>query len=121
MSSREELTDAQVAELRARLEEAAEEADRGLSASSDDAKPVDLGLAIGRVSRIDALQQQQMAMARRNRVRLQRQQIRAALMRCDEGTYGECVACGDPIGYARLSARPEAPLCLECQSASGGG
>ncbi|MCC6625353.1 MAG: TraR/DksA family transcriptional regulator [Deltaproteobacteria bacterium] len=41
-------------------------------------------------------------------------QIRAALKRIAEGTYGECLACGDPIGDARLDAMPTATLCLGC-------
>lgn len=45
----------------------------------------------------------------------QRRQIRAALQRLDDGSYGSCVDCGSPIGEARLSVRPEAARCVECQ------
>jgi RNA polymerase-binding protein DksA len=41
-------------------------------------------------------------------------QIRAALQRIDDGRYGECAACGEPISEARLSARPEASHCIKC-------
>jgi len=41
-------------------------------------------------------------------------QIRAALARIAEGTYGECVTCGDPIAEARLDAIPTATLCVTC-------
>ncbi len=34
----------------------------------------------------------------------------------EQGDYGDCVECGDPVGYARLKARPEAPFCIGCQS-----
>ena len=44
--------------------------------------------------------------------------IRRALERIDEGTYGECVKCGEEIAEGRLQARPEAALCIAC--ASGG-
>jgi DnaK suppressor protein len=46
----------------------------------------------------------------------QRAQIRAALKRIDDGTYGICVDCGTTIGDARLSVRPEAARCVECQA-----
>lgn len=40
--------------------------------------------------------------------------IERALHRIDQGTFGACVACGDAISTSRLSARPEAALCLAC-------
>lgn len=46
----------------------------------------------------------------------QRMQIRAALGRLEDGSYGVCTDCGQPIGEARLSVRPEAARCVQCQS-----
>ena len=46
----------------------------------------------------------------------QRAQIRAALARLDDGSYGTCVDCGGKISEARLSVRPEAARCVECQA-----
>ena len=43
-------------------------------------------------------------------------QIREALRRIDDGTYGICEICGNPIGRARLKAKPYAKLCIECKS-----
>lgn len=40
--------------------------------------------------------------------------IRAALQRMDDGTYGTCVRCGDPISDARLDVLPFTPLCKDC-------
>jgi DnaK suppressor protein len=42
--------------------------------------------------------------------------IRHALAKCDDGSYGECEQCGQPIGFSRLQARPEARLCIACQT-----
>jgi DnaK suppressor protein len=39
-----------------------------------------------------------------------------ALDRIAAGTYGECAACGGPIAAGRLTARPEAALCIDCAS-----
>ena len=41
--------------------------------------------------------------------------IAKALKRIEEGEYGECESCGNYIGYKRLTARPEADLCIECK------
>jgi DnaK suppressor protein len=38
-----------------------------------------------------------------------------ALARIDEGTYGPCESCGEPIGKARLQAFPRAILCVTCK------
>ncbi|MEF2976016.1 TraR/DksA family transcriptional regulator [Subtercola sp. YIM 133946] len=40
--------------------------------------------------------------------------IDRALQRVDDGTYGQCVRCGRPIGFGRLDALPWAELCIEC-------
>jgi DnaK suppressor protein len=45
----------------------------------------------------------------------QRAQVKAALARIDDGSYGVCVDCGQPISEARLQVRPEAARCVECQ------
>jgi DnaK suppressor protein len=42
-------------------------------------------------------------------------QTERALARIDEGTYGTCESCGDPIGKARLQAFPRATLCVRCK------
>jgi DnaK suppressor protein len=44
--------------------------------------------------------------------------LNRALGRLDAETYGICESCGNPIPPKRLLARPEAVLCLECQSES---
>lgn len=44
--------------------------------------------------------------------------IRHALLKFDDGSYGECEQCGNPIGFSRLQARPEARLCIACQTRS---
>lgn len=78
---------------------------------------VDLDLPIGRISRVDAMQQQQQAMAKAERLRMEQrlQQIEAALERVEEGEYGYCCLSGEPIGYARLRARPETPFSVVSQ------
>ena len=42
--------------------------------------------------------------------------IRHALAKIDEGSYGLCDNCGNEIPFSRLNARPEAPLCIACQT-----
>ena len=42
--------------------------------------------------------------------------IRRALAKFDDGSYGLCEECGNDIGFSRLQARPEARLCITCQT-----
>ncbi len=81
------------------------------------ASTVDLDAPIGRLSRMDALQQQKMAEAANRRLELRLQQIESALSRVATDDYGYCVSCDEEIEARRLQARPETPLCLTCQSA----
>lgn len=112
----EDLTTGQEKELEAALRELTAHLSKLLDATSGDAKPVDLDQPIGRLSRMDAMQQQQMAKAARRNHELKRTQVLAALAALEAGEYGECRRCEEPIGYARLAARPETPFCLSCQS-----
>ena len=53
----------------------------------------------------------------RGRERHLRNKIELALRKLDEGTYGMCEECDEPISIKRLEARPEAPLCIQCKEA----
>ncbi len=87
-----------------------------LSSSAQAAKPVDLDEPIGRLSRMDAMQQQNMAAANRRAAQVRQKQVTAALVRIDEDEYGDCLDCGESIAAGRLEATPEAPFCIQCQS-----
>ena len=47
-------------------------------------------------------------------LRAEIQQIRLALLRIENGTYGTCAICGNEIRRERLEARPIATRCIEC-------
>ena len=111
----EELTDEQIAELTEILEDARGGIEAQLDASREDAKPVDLDEPIGRLTRMDALQQQNMTKASRRSLEGRLKQIAGALTAVQQGDYGYCVRCDGPIGYLRLRARPESRLCVRCQ------
>lgn len=42
--------------------------------------------------------------------------VQAALLKLDNGSFGVCEACAQPIAPARLEAKPAARLCMECAS-----
>ena len=111
-----DLTAAEAEELHRELSALREELAGVLAGAAEAAKPVDLEQPIGRISRIDAIQQQKMAQASRETMALRAQQVEAALERFAGGTYGTCAACEENVGYPRLKARPETPFCIACQT-----
>lgn len=70
--------------------------------------------AVGRLSRMDALQNQAMAKANHARRQTQKTRLAAALARIDEGEYGYCEDCGDDIAERRLELDPAAAKCIQC-------
>lgn len=92
-----------------------EELNETLSFTKESSRPVDLNDPIGRLSRMDAIQQQQMALNARNQIEINLQLIEAALVRLEKGEYGYCLQCEDEIDAKRLLAKPEAALCTRCQ------
>jgi DnaK suppressor protein len=118
----EELTPEQTTELVERLRALVTDLAAQLELNADGAKPVTLDqTAVGRLSRMDAMQQQAMARAARGALEARLARCRAALAAAERDDYGQCRECEEPIGYRRLSANPEAPLCLQCQRGSDGG
>ncbi|MCW2889013.1 MAG: DnaK suppressor protein [Streptosporangiaceae bacterium] len=72
-----------------------------------DHHPADAGTSLSDADRSEAALQ---AMER------QRSAVLAAVGRLDEGRYGQCVDCGEPVPEGRLEARPDAARCVACQA-----
>jgi len=77
-------------------------------------EPVSPDPSIGRLTRQDAMQQQQMTLESRRRLELQKIQLETALKRIREGKFGSCVMCKISISAERLDIVPESPLCVPC-------
>lgn len=70
--------------------------------------------SVGRLSRMDAMQQQAMALASERSRAHEIERIKSALLRIDEGEYGYCLACGDEIPEKRLRFDPSVAMCVNC-------
>ena len=103
--------------LKAKLIAHREELQRVESAGADARRPVELDQTrIGRLSRMDALQDQAMALETDRRRRLEIERIEAALKRIEDGDYGYCLICGEDIPAKRLELDPATPVCIDCAS-----
>ena len=94
---------ARIAELREQLNE-------------DDAigGPVQPNNAIGRLSRVDAMQQQEMHLALLRQKRQEIERLENALRLIEAGKSGTCSGCGEDIPTKRLEAVPDTQMCVPC-------
>jgi DnaK suppressor protein len=105
-----------------RLKERQNELKRLDAGSVEARSPVELDQSRqGRLSRMDALQGQAMAMETARRRDLELRKIEAALLRIQDGDYGYCLSCGESIGHKRLEFDPATPLCVDCAKDSAAG
>ena len=70
--------------------------------------------SVGRLSRMDAMQQQAMAQAQERRRAAERARIRSALERIEDGEWGYCLTCGEEIAEKRLRHDPSVAVCVGC-------
>lgn len=114
----DELTVSQQQQLHQKLLSLKSELELLLTETAAGCQAVALDQPIGRLSRMDALQQQAMSKANRAGHQQRLVLIEAALQAIKLDRYGECRRCEEPIGYSRLNVRPETPFCLDCQKKS---
>jgi DnaK suppressor protein len=109
------LSDAKIEGYRVQLVER-RAALQDLSASSSAARrPVELDQSrVGRLSRMDAMQDQAMALETARRREHELNRIESALQRVDDGEYGDCLKCGEVIAEKRLNFDPATPVCIAC-------
>ena len=109
------MNEADLQRLTARLNERREEilAESGLG--KEERKPVELDqTSVGRLSRMDAMQNQAMAQATERRRQSELLRIEAAFERLETDDYGYCLTCGNDIAVKRLEVDPSASVCIVC-------
>jgi len=111
------MDDATLEALRQRLLEETAALEAAEAETVEARLPVELDqTTMGRLSRMDAMQMQEMAQAQSRRRRQAAQRVRTALARIEADEYGECLKCGEEIELRRLQLDPATPLCLACAS-----
>ena len=113
----EPLKQQEVKQLKQLLQKQQENLEWQLAENEDQSDTVELDQQLmGRVSRIDAIQQQNMAAANRVLQQKQLSSIIRVLKLIAKGDYGYCLECDEPIGFERLKIKPEAEFCITCQA-----
>ena len=84
-------------------------------AFKETSQPVELDQArVGRLSRMDAMQSQQMALESSRRRQQQLVKIEGAMCRIDAGEFGYCFVCDEEIDVRRLAVDPTSTRCVAC-------
>jgi DnaK suppressor protein len=110
-----ERSDIDLETLEARLKARRQELQHLEAVSEESRRPVELDQSrVGRLSRMDALQDQAMSLETERRRQAELRRIEAALARIAEGDYGYCVSCGEEIAARRLELDPAVPICIDC-------
>jgi len=106
---------ADLTELRKRLRRLRDELESVAASGDESARVVELDQSrVGRLSRMDALQLQEMAKASGTRRIESLRKIDLALKRIDLDDYGYCQTCGEEIHRKRLEFDPTASQCIDC-------
>lgn len=103
------------AKAAAMLQALKQEIEHDLAISAEARSVVELDqVAVGRLSRMDAMQQQEMAKSAERARRRDLARIEQAERRLRDGDYGYCEECGEPIAAGRLAIDPMAERCVSC-------
>ena len=101
--------------FRAKLEALKAQLEQPSDSGAADRAPVELDQqSVGRLSRIDAMQVQAMALATDKRRKAELARAEAALGRLDGDEFGYCEICGEEIATARLENNPAVTTCIGC-------
>lgn len=109
------MNSSQIGQLRAQLKELLNQLAQQDNIAKDNQKTVILDQqSVGRLSRMDALQQQAMANATQARRNQQIMRIEATFLRMDDDEYGYCTSCDENIPPKRLDLDPTIATCVSC-------
>ncbi|MFW5862981.1 MAG: TraR/DksA family transcriptional regulator [Spirochaetota bacterium] len=102
--------------VRKEIEQRIADAEKSIQTLREQTKPVPPSVAIGRLTRMDAIQQKSMAEANLRSTENDIKNLKKALLRLDEDNFGVCVVCKGEIPLGRILAVPEAKVCVTCAS-----
>ncbi len=112
MSGRDDLDPAAI---RRTLEDERDALAEASAKTAEERSPVELDpQSVGRLSRMDEIQVQAMAVATEARRQDRLRRIAATLKRLDDGDYGYCLGCDEDIPAKRLAIDPALATCVDC-------
>jgi DnaK suppressor protein len=110
------LTDAQRQQIRNKILSEIESCLNLITSLQENSRPVCPDNAIGRLSRMEAINDQNMLQANLRSTEARVARLKQTLDQVDEEDFGLCAQCGEPIVFGRLLLIPESKNCVECAS-----
>ncbi len=98
------------------IEKRISEAQSVIETLKEQTKPVPPSVAIGRLTRMDAIQQKNMAEANLKTNEAVIKNLNNVLLKIDDEDFGKCLVCGNDIPVQRIIAVPDAKICVPCAS-----
>ena len=110
------MTDAEKDQLRTLIPQRIVNIKRDIVELVELTKPIEPDCAIGRVSRMDAINNKSINDAALIKKRLQLEGLEASLYSLEEKNFGKCLVCGNEIQMGRILIMPESRKCMACAS-----
>ena len=101
-------------EIRRLIEEEIAKTTTKIAEYEEMSSPVSPDDAIGRVSRMDAINNKSVTEAALRQAKDKLGKLKHALNRVDEPNFGQCARCGKPIPVMRVVLMPQSPYCVRC-------
>ena len=100
--------------IRTKITETIEKLGEKIAELKELTKPIPPENAIGRVSRMDAINNKSVNEAALRQSEAKLSKLKLALGRIDDGDFGKCARCGQNIPTGRLMLLPESRMCVNC-------
>lgn len=101
-------------ELKRKIVEEMEAQDYLIENLTETSKPVPPDNAIGRLTRMEAINSRSISEASLNTAKVKLSKLQAALGKLDDPDFGICTRCEKPIPHGRIMLMPENELCVPC-------
>ncbi|MCB9185524.1 MAG: TraR/DksA C4-type zinc finger protein [Flavobacteriales bacterium] len=108
------MTDTERAELKERIQRSITDTEAAIAELEELTRPIAPENAIGRISRMDAINNKSINEAALQQARAKLDKLMFAFDRCNEPEFGSCKRCGNPIPMGRLVLMPESLFCVNC-------
>ena len=108
------MTEADRDKIRARILDEIIESEMKIAELTETAKPVAPDQALGRLTRLEVMQDSKVAEAALGRAKNDLTRLENALQNILLPAFGKCANCGCEINFERLEALPQSTLCIQC-------
>ena len=102
--------------LKEKIMQDIEELKKQIETLQEKAKPIAPDCSLGRLTRMEAMAEQEVSQKILDESKLRLTRLQNALSRIDKPMFGICIECEEPIGIERMKIRPESVRCVACAS-----